>query len=67
MRINLLYALASVTIVSLLSLIGLATVSFSEKTLRQVIFIMVGLATGGLFGDAFVHILPESFADPKQR
>jgi len=67
MRINLLYALASVAIVSLLSLVGLATVSFSEKTLRQVIFIMVGLATGGLFGDAFLHILPESLADPKQR
>lgn len=56
-----LYAIASVLVVSLLSLIGLATLSLSEKNLREAIFVMVGLATGSLFGDAFIHLVPQSF------
>ena len=46
---------------SLLSLIGLAFISVSEEKLKQIIFVMVSLAVGGLFGDAFIHLLPESF------
>ena len=56
-----LYALASVIIVSLLSLIGLAFISVAEEKLKRIIFFMVSLAVGGLFGDAFIHLLPESF------
>jgi zinc and cadmium transporter len=48
-------------LVSLLSLIGLAFISLSEEKLKQIIFVMVSLAVGGLFGDAFIHLLPESF------
>jgi zinc and cadmium transporter len=47
--------------VSLLSLLGIAFVSVSEKRLKKVIFVMVSLAVGSLFGDAFIHLLPESF------
>jgi zinc and cadmium transporter len=47
--------------VSLLSLIGLAFISFGEEKLKQIIFVMVSLAVGALFGDAFIHLLPESF------
>jgi zinc and cadmium transporter len=47
--------------VSLLSLIGIAFISMSEQRLKQVIFVMVSLAVGSLFGDAFIHLLPESF------
>lgn len=47
------YALASVVLFSLLSLVGLAVISVSEEKLRKVIFIMVALAAGGLFGDTF--------------
>jgi len=54
------YSLASV-LVSLLSLIGLAFFSVAEDKLRRIIFFMVSLAVGGLFGDAFIHLLPESF------
>ena len=46
---------------SLLSLIGLAFISVGEKKLKRIIFFMVSLAVGGLFGDAFIHLLPESF------
>jgi zinc and cadmium transporter len=55
------YSLISVVFVSLLSLIGIAFVSLSERKLKQVIFVMVSLAVGSLFGDAFIHLLPESF------
>ena len=56
-----LYAIASVLVVSFLSLIGLATLTISEQKLREVVFLMVGLATGSLFGDAFIHLVPQSF------
>lgn len=55
------YALTSVMVVSLISLIGLATISLSEKKLRRALFFLVSLAVGGLFGDAFIHLLPEAF------
>lgn len=56
-----LYALSSVFIVSLISLIGIAFISMREAKLKQIIFVMVSLAVGGLFGDAFIHLLPEFF------
>ena len=46
---------------SLLSLIGIAFISLSELRLKQLIFVMVSLAVGSLFGDAFIHLLPKSF------
>src|ERR1700730_8477309 len=54
------YTLASVTIVSLLSFIGLVFISLDDQKLKQVIFIMVSFAVGGLLGDAFIHLLPEA-------
>jgi len=56
-----LYSLISVVVVSLLSLIGLAFISVGEEKLKRIIFFMVSLAVGGLFGDAFIHLLPDSF------
>jgi zinc and cadmium transporter len=56
-----LYALASVILVSLLSLIGIVCISIGKQRLRQIIFVLVSLAVGSLFGDAFIHLLPESF------
>jgi zinc and cadmium transporter len=61
MIITWLFAIASVTFVSLLSLIGIVFISVNEEKLRRIIFIMVSLAVGALFGDAFIHLLPESF------
>ena len=56
-----LYALTSVVFVSLLSLIGALFISISEHRLKQIIFIMVSVAVGSLFGDAFIHLLPQTF------
>ena len=36
-----------------MSLIGLAFISVGEEKLKQIIFVMVSLAVGGLFGDCF--------------
>lgn len=55
------YSLLSVVFVSLLSLIGIAFVSISESKLKKIIFVMVSLAVGSLFGDAFIHLLPDAF------
>ena len=55
------YALTSVVFVSLLSLVGAFFIAISEKRLKQIIFVMVSLAVGSLFGDAFIHLLPQTF------
>ena len=58
------YALASVTVVSLASLIGIITIAIDEARLQSTIFVMVSLAVGAMFGDAFIHILPQTFERP---
>jgi zinc and cadmium transporter len=62
-----LYALGSVILVSLISLIGVITIPFSEARLRSLVFVLVGLATGALFGDAFIHLLPVAFRSSTSR
>lgn len=57
-----LYALASVLAVSLISLVGVFTLSMSPDRLRRIVFILVALAAGALFGDALIHLLPEIYA-----
>lgn len=58
------YSLLSVLVVSAISLIGIAAISLSDRVVKQTIFISVSLAAGAMFGDALIHILPESFAQP---
>ena len=57
-----LYALGSVAIISLVSLVGAITLSLQTKTLGRVIFLGVSLSMGALFGDAFIHLIPEATA-----
>ena len=56
-----LYALTSVVAISLVSFVGVLTLSFNERFLQRIIFILVALATGAFLGGAFVHIIPEVF------
>ena len=56
-----LYAFISVIVVSLISLIGVFALSLREDLLRKGIFLLVSLAVGALFGDALIHLIPESF------
>ncbi|MHB8877552.1 MAG: ZIP family metal transporter [Myxococcaceae bacterium] len=56
------YALVSVAAVSLLSLAGALTLLGSEAAFRRISYLLIAFAVGGLAGDAFIHLLPESFA-----
>lgn len=56
-----LYSFASVFAVSLVSLIGVLTISFKEEKLKKAILFLVSFAVGALFGDALIHLLPEAF------
>src|SRR3989338_6267630 len=56
-----LYSFASVIIVSLISFIGIFTLSLKEEVLRKYIFIFISIAVGALLGDALVHLIPEAF------
>lgn len=55
------YSLLSVGLVSLLSLVGIVTLSLQPTTMRKIIFLMVSFAVGALFGDACIHLIPETF------
>lgn len=56
-----LYTLVSVGLVSILSLIGVFSLSLNQERLKKILLFLVSFAVGGLFGDAFIHLLPESF------
>jgi zinc and cadmium transporter len=58
-----LYSLISVAIVSIISLIGVLTLSLSDKVLRKILLFLVSFAAGSLFGGAFFHLIPEAFED----
>jgi len=55
-----LYTFVSVTLVSLISLVGVFTLSLKEDILRKYIFMFISIAVGALLGDAFIHIIPEA-------
>jgi zinc and cadmium transporter len=57
-----LLGLASVVLVSLVSLVGLVTLSADAARLRRASERLVCFAVGALLGDAFIHLLPETFA-----
>ena len=58
-----LYSLGSVIIISLISLIGLFTISINREWLYKIIYFLVALAVGALLGDVLVHILPELWVE----
>ncbi len=56
------YTLGAVLAVSLASLAGAFLLTLRPKTLDDNLHVMVSFAVGALFGDAFIHLLPEAFA-----
>jgi zinc and cadmium transporter len=52
-------SLIAVAIVSLISLIGVFTLTLGEIRLRRYLLVLVALSAGSLFGDVFFHLLPE--------
>jgi len=49
--------------VSLISLVGIFTISIKHKTLDKILFILVALSAGAMLGGAFLHLIPESFEE----
>ncbi len=54
------YSLASVFIISLASFAGVFTLSLGVDKLHKILIYMISFAAGGLFGGAFVHLLPHA-------
>jgi zinc and cadmium transporter len=55
------YTLISVLIVSSLSLLGLIAFPFGEDKIKKFLIWTVAFAAGTLLGDAFLHLIPESY------
>jgi zinc and cadmium transporter len=58
-----LFAFASVVAASLVSLVGVAALTLREDRTRVLARGCVSFAVGALLGDAFIHVIPEAFAD----
>jgi zinc and cadmium transporter len=52
--------LASVTVVSLISFVGVIFIGLKESLLRRIVMVLVGFASGTLLGGAFFDLLPEA-------
>ncbi|MBI4896287.1 MAG: ZIP family metal transporter [Candidatus Aenigmarchaeota archaeon] len=55
-----LIAFGSVLAASLMSLIGVLSLPFDDKKLRNILIYFVSFSAGALFGDAFFHLIPEA-------
>ncbi|MGV8172289.1 MAG: ZIP family metal transporter [Candidatus Woesearchaeota archaeon] len=60
---TMLYIIASVILVSITSLIGILTFVIKTKNLDNILIYLVSFSVGALFGDVFIHLLPEAFND----
>jgi len=63
---DLIVILASVTVVSLISFIGILFIGLKEAFLRRILMALIGFASGLLIGGAFIHLLPESLEETGQ-
>jgi zinc and cadmium transporter len=54
-----LITILSVILVSLISFIGIFTLSIKIKKLNKLLLYLVSFAAGALLGDTFIHLLPE--------
>lgn len=53
----------SVAAVSLIALVGVVALSLSERRLHTIVVYLVSFAAGTLFGDTFLHLIPELTAE----
>lgn len=57
---TLLWIICATTVVSIISLIGVAALSIKKELLDKILLSLIGFAAGGLIGGAFLHLLPEA-------
>ncbi|XP_078381146.1 metal cation symporter ZIP14-like [Oculina patagonica] len=56
------YAFLAVTIISITSFVGVATIPFLGKSIyKKILAMLVALAVGSLAGDSLLHLLPHAF------
>ncbi len=55
----------STFLVSLVSLIGVFSLTVKEKLLQRLSFCLIGFSAGALIGSAFLHLLPEALEKTK--
>lgn len=63
MNIIILYTFGSVLLVSLVSFMGIFTISLKKGLLKKLLLFIIPLAIGALIGDAFFHLIPEAFEE----
>jgi len=61
----LIWILASTFLVSLISLVGIFTLTLKDNLLHKILFCLIGFSAGALIGGAFLHILPECLENNK--
>jgi len=61
----LIWILASTFLVSLISLVGIFTLTLKDNLLHKILFCLIGFSAGALIGSAFLHILPECLENNK--
>lgn len=54
-----LYSIGSVVLVSLMSFVGILTLSIKAEKMTRFLIYMISFSAGALLGDAFFHLLPE--------
>lgn len=52
------YAILSVFIVSLISLIGILTIGIKTEKLKKFLIYMISFSAGAMLGDVFLHLIP---------
>ena len=54
-----LLTILSVILVSLISFIGIFTLSIKQKKLKKILIYLISFSAGALLGDTFIHLFPE--------
>ncbi len=54
------WILGSTFLVTIISLVGILTLSLNEKLMQRLLYYLVSFSAGALIGGAFLHLLPEA-------
>jgi len=55
--------LTSVIVISAISLTGVLVLWLKDQQLKKILLYLVSFSVGGLFGDAFIHLIPEAIEE----
>lgn len=58
-----LLSISAVVIISLISMVGIMALWLKEHQLKKILLYMVSFSAGALFGDAFIHLIPEAIEE----